>query len=62
MSSFTGVGLGLRRPHIECVADLDSAPVPFWEIAPENLMGQGGRRYGRTMDILRRDPGHRWKG
>ena len=53
---FSGVGLGLRRPHLETVAALEACPVPFWEIAPENVMGQGGRRHRLTMDILRRDP------
>ena len=53
---FEGVGLGLRGPHAEAVADWAGHPVPFWEIAPENLLGQGGRRARRTRDILRRDP------
>lgn len=53
---FSGVGLGLRRPHLEEVAALEAAPVPFWEIAPENVMGLGGRRHRLTLDILRRDP------
>ncbi len=53
--AFTGVGLGLRRPHMEQVAALDAAPVPFWEIAPENVVGQGGTRHRLVMGILERD-------
>lgn len=56
MNPFTGVGLGLRRPHLEQVAALDSYPVPFWEIAPENVVGQGGSRHRQVMKILERDP------
>lgn len=52
---FTGVGLGLRRAHIEQVAALTAAPVPFWEIAPENVVGTGGPRHRMLMDILERD-------
>lgn len=54
--SFQGVGVGLRRPHLAEVADLASSPVPFWEIAPENVVGQGGRRHRQVMAILERDP------
>lgn len=53
---FHGVGLGLRRPHLEEVAALPAAPVPFWEFAPENVVGQGGRRARQTREILTRDP------
>ena len=53
---FAGVGLGLRGPHVEEIAGRPGHPVPFWEIAPENLLGQGGRRARRTRDILARDP------
>ena len=52
---FSGVGLGLRRPHVEAVAAMASAPVPFWEFAPENVVGQGGRRARQTRAILERD-------
>ncbi len=54
--SFTGVGVGLRRPHLEAVAALSASPVPFWEFAPENVIGQGGRKARLTRDILHRDP------
>ena len=53
---FEGVGLGLRGAHVEAIAAAPDHPVPFWEIAPENLLGQGGRRARRTREILRRDP------
>ncbi|MBL0211094.1 MAG: DUF692 domain-containing protein [Holophagaceae bacterium] len=56
MNPFTGVGVGLRRPHLAQVAALESTPVPFWEIAPENVVGQGGSRYRQVMKILERDP------
>jgi hypothetical protein len=56
MNPFTGVGVGLRRPHLEQVAALESSPVPFWEIAPENVVGQGGSRHRQVMEILERDP------
>lgn len=56
MRPFTGVGVGLRRPHIEQVATQGRGPVPFWEVAPENVMGQGGRRHSLTMEVLSRDP------
>jgi uncharacterized protein (UPF0276 family) len=53
---FQGVGVGLRRPHLAEVAALDRSPVPFWEIAPENVIGQGGQRHRQAMAILERDP------
>ena len=52
---FTGVGLGLRNPHFEAVA-LGNPGVPFWEIAPENVLGQGGREHDTVCGILARDP------
>lgn len=54
--TYSGVGVGLRRPHVDAVAALSASPVPFWEFAPENLLGQGGRRARLTHDILQRDP------
>lgn len=53
---FEGVGLGLRGAHVEAIAAMPGHSVPFWEIAPENLLGQGGRRARQTREILRRDP------
>ena len=39
-----GAGLGLRRAFIEEVAAALPAQVDFWEIAPENWMGIGGKQ------------------
>ena len=51
----TGVGIGLRRPHLEQVAKADPG-VPFWETAPENVIGDGGREACLTRAILTRTP------
>ena len=52
----TGVGVGLRRPHLEAVLADPGHGVPFWETCPENLIGEGGA-YARTAQaILDRDP------
>jgi uncharacterized protein len=53
---FAGVGLGLRRPHLEQVAGMESHGVPFWETCPENLIGDGGRHHRMAWAILDRDP------
>lgn len=53
---FSGVGLGLRRQHLEAVLERGAAPVPFWEVAPENVVGQGGKKARETWAILERDP------
>lgn len=53
---FSGVGLGLRRPHLEAARAFGTAPVPFWEVAPENVVGQGGKKARETWEILERDP------
>ena len=53
---FTGVGLGLRRPHMEAVAREGAQGVPFWETCPENLIGEGGRHARWARTILERDP------
>jgi len=54
--AFMGVGVGLRRPHIESVARLGVSDVPFWEVSPENLLGEGGRFHRLMSDVLGRDP------
>ncbi|WP_043484826.1 DUF692 domain-containing protein [Geothrix fermentans] len=51
-----GVGLGLRRPHILEAAERADLPVPFWEVAPENIIGEGGRIHRAAMEVLARDP------
>jgi uncharacterized protein len=38
-----GVGLGLRRVHLDDFAEREFLPVDFLEIAPENWMRVGGR-------------------
>ncbi|WP_306599382.1 DUF692 domain-containing protein [Geothrix sp. 21YS21S-2] len=52
---FTGIGLGLRRPHMEAVARDPGLGVPFWETCPENLIGEGGRHHRWAMAVLERD-------
>jgi hypothetical protein len=52
---FTGVGLGLRGPHFEAVAR-GNPGVPFWEIAPENVLCDGGHDHDTVCRILARDP------
>lgn len=37
-----GVGLGLRRPFIEQIADSPPVNIDWYEIAPENYLGRGG--------------------
>lgn len=53
---FRGVGLGLRRGHLEAVARDPGHGVPFWETCPENLIGDGGRPHRLAAAILERDP------
>ena len=52
---FTGVGIGLRRPHLEQVAEREAHGVPFWETCPENVIGDGGRFHRMACAILDRD-------
>jgi len=37
-----GIGLGLRRPFIEQVAEAPPHSIDWYEIAPENYLGRGG--------------------
>jgi len=53
---FMGVGLGLRRAHLEALALRRDHGVPFWETCPENLIGDGGRQHRHACAILERDP------
>lgn len=46
--NFTGAGLGLRRGMLPMLTDCDLADVDFFEVAPENWMGVGGR-FGRQF-------------
>ncbi|MGD8275268.1 MAG: DUF692 domain-containing protein [Thiohalocapsa sp.] len=43
-----GAGLGLRRAFIAAAADQSAPDVDFWEVAPENWIGVGGR-WGRLL-------------
>jgi uncharacterized protein (UPF0276 family) len=52
---FTGVGLGLRHPHFAELAR-GNPGVPFWEIAPENVLCDGGHEHDTVCRILERDP------
>lgn len=56
VKGYSGVGLGLRRPHVLEVAGQADLPVPFWEIAPENVIGEGGRVHRAALEVLARDP------
>lgn len=55
MSSYAypvhGAGLGLRRAMINSPLDQAAQNVDFWEIAPENWIGVGGR-YGKQLRSL----------
>lgn len=46
-----GAGLGLRRDFIHAAAEQPPAQVDFWEVAPENWIGVGGR-FGRQFRSL----------
>lgn len=46
-----GAGLGLRRSFIGAAAEQPPTQVDFWEIAPENWIGMGGR-FGRQLRSL----------
>ncbi len=51
-----GAGLGLRRGMLPMLEDLDDAALDFFEVAPENWIGVGGR-YGRQFhDFTERFP------
>jgi hypothetical protein len=46
-----GAGLGLRRDFLRAAAERPPAEVDFWEVAPENWIGVGGRS-GRLFRSL----------
>ncbi|MCF7979651.1 MAG: DUF692 domain-containing protein [Chromatiaceae bacterium] len=46
-----GAGLGLRRAFAAVAAEQPPAEVDFWEIAPENWIGVGGR-WGKVLRSL----------
>lgn len=51
-----GAGLGLRRSFLDAVADRPPSVVDFWEIAPENWIGVGGRQGRRLRSMTERHP------
>lgn len=51
-----GVGLGLRRVHLDDLAERESLPVDFLEIAPENWMKVGGRLGRLFRHLTERHP------
>ena len=51
-----GVGLGLRRVHLDDLAERESLPVDFLEIAPENWMRVGGRLGRLFRQLTERHP------
>jgi len=55
-ANHTGVGIGLRRPHYRSLAARADHGVPFWEVSPENLIGDGGRDARLSNAVLERDP------
>lgn len=46
-----GAGLGLRRSMLSSLTDQAAQSIDFWEIAPENWIGVGGR-YGQQLHAL----------
>ena len=46
-----GAGLGLRRAFIAAAVEQPPAEVSFWEVAPENWIGVGGR-WGRLLRAM----------
>jgi hypothetical protein len=46
-----GAGLGLRRSFIEEALSLDTIPVDFMEVAPENWMEMGGK-FGKQFTAI----------
>jgi len=51
-----GAGLGLRRSFLDTVADQPPGQVDFWEVAPENWIGVGGRPGRQLRDLTERHP------
>jgi uncharacterized protein (UPF0276 family) len=51
-----GAGLGLRRDFIAAAVEHPPAQVRFWEVAPENWIGVGGRQGRRLRSLTERFP------
>jgi uncharacterized protein (UPF0276 family) len=51
-----GAGLGLRRAFIAAAAEPSASKVDFWEVAPENWIGIGGRWRKQFRAMTERHP------
>lgn len=51
-----GAGLGLRRSFLDAAAQQPPAAVDFWEIAPENWIGVGGKTGKQLRAMTERAP------
>ena len=51
-----GAGLGLRRSLMNSLADQAAQPVNFWEVAPENWIGVGGRHGKNFREMTEKFP------
>lgn len=51
-----GAGLGLRRDFIAAALEQPPAQIDFWEVAPKNWMGVGGRSGKQFRALTERHP------
>ncbi len=51
-----GAGLGLRRAFLDAAVEAPPPQVGFWEVAPENWMGLGGRLGRQFRALTERHP------
>jgi uncharacterized protein (UPF0276 family) len=51
-----GAGLGLRRSFLDAAAEQPPRQVGFWEVAPENWIGVGGRQGRQFRALTERHP------
>ncbi len=51
-----GAGLGLRRAFLDAAIEAPPPQVGFWEVAPENWMGLGGRLGRQFRALTERHP------
>lgn len=54
--SVHGAGLGLRRPLMGSLADHTPEPISFYEVAPENWIGIGGKSGKEFRSFTERTP------
>lgn len=54
--SVTGVGLGFRREMLEDLRKQDLSTIDFFEIAPENWLGAGGKYAASLREFTERFP------